>query len=306
MRSTPLRLSALALVVSTLFACKDLPGSSGPSGLGGTGGLAGSSSGDASSGSSGTARDGTLHFDVTNETLELDGKTRRYILVRPRRMDTSRTYPLVLSFHGNPGTADGMARGLPFESVSKGEAVVAYPAAETNDWDLYTPTDTNADMPFILALVDELENKAHVDKTRIFGFGYSGGSFFITQMACRFRGLFRAISVNAGGGPDEAQMGYGKRGDGCYVCPGGPVATIVTHGKDDPEVETASGEFTAACFAGTNGCGEHRSATSPAPCEAYDGCPSDKPVKRCIVPRLGHGVWGEAMKEAWTFFESLR
>lgn len=313
MRSTLLRLSGAALFVLTVFACSKEQASVPTEGarFGGTDGLASSSSGGTTpGGSSGTASDGGPRSEslvnVTNESFEHNGKTRHYILAKPKNMVANKSYPLVLSFHGNPGTADGMANGLPFDSVSKADAVIAYPAADTNNWDLYTPTDTNADMSFVQALVDEIkEKKADVDKARVFGFGYSGGAFFITQMACRFEGFFKAISVNAGGGPDEMQMGFEKRDDGCYDCPGGPIATLVTHGGADTEVETASGEFTATCFAGTNGCSGNRSATTPSPCEQYDECPDDKPVKRCIIPNLGHGIWGQAMKEAWTFFNAI-
>jgi polyhydroxybutyrate depolymerase len=303
--------------VSTGFACNktDAPASSGNNVFGGTSGAASSSSsssGGRPSSDAGNAGTGDASsrppslVDVTNETLTVGGKERQYILAKPKNIDPTKSYPLVLSFHGNPGTAEGMANGLPFDSVSKSDAVIAYPAADGTNWDLYTPTDSNADMPFIQALVDEIKNnKANIDTSRVFGFGYSGGSFFITQMACRFEGLFKAIAVNAGGGPDEMAMGFEKRGDGCYVCPGGPIATLVTHGAADTEVETASGEFTAACFAEMNGCGDSRSAATPAPCETYDDCATDKPVKRCIIPDLGHGIWSEAMKEAWAFFKAV-
>ena len=100
-------------------------------------------------------------------------------------------------------------------------------------------------------------------------------------------------------------MGYGKHDNGCYVCPGGPVAILVTHGADDGEVVPESGEFTKTCYATTNGCGGSTSPTTPAPCETYDGCPADKPVKWCLIPGQGHGPWPNAVAEAWAFFQSL-
>jgi polyhydroxybutyrate depolymerase len=305
-----LLLPGAALLLIAVFACDDGAtdgsSSSGDPSFGTSSGQA-SSSGDGSSGngSSGNSKPKETFVVATEETMEHGGRTRRYILAKPKDYDENKSYPLVLSFHGNPGTHDGMANGLPFDSASKGEAVIAYPAAASGDWDIYTPTDSNADMNFIRALVDEIKGKVNIDGDRVFAFGYSGGGFFITHFVCRFGGVFKAISVNAGGGPDEEQMGYDQRDNGCYICPGGPIATLVTHGANDTEVETASGEFTATCFASTNECGGSRSATTPEPCELYDGCPDDKPVKRCIIPGLGHGPWRDAMKEAWAFFESL-
>lgn len=239
---------------------------------------------------------------ITKETMTFGGRTRSYLLAMPRDDDARKRYPLVLSFHGNPGTAEGMASLLPFEAASKREAVIAYPQAETGDWDLYTPTDDNRDMSWIRALVGEIATKANIDEASVFGFGYSGGAFFITQMACRFAGFFKAISVNAGGGPSEARMGYAKRANGCYVCPGGPIPTLVTHGDADTAVEPDSGEFTSRCFASTNGCEATRSPASPSPCEQHDACPAEHPVKFCLIPGLGHTPWPAVIDEAWAFF----
>jgi len=48
-------------------------------------------------------------------------------------------------------------------------------------------------MNFIAALPDEIKTKANVDTTRVLGYGYSGGGFFLTQFTCRFGGIFKAI-----------------------------------------------------------------------------------------------------------------
>jgi polyhydroxybutyrate depolymerase len=246
---------------------------------------------------------------VTNETMTFGGMSRLYILAIPKNYDASKSYPLVLSFHGNPANAKAQADNLPFHAVSGQEAVIAYPQAASADsgafsWDLYTPPDSNADFDFIKALIDEIKtNKANIDKTKVLGFGYSGGAFFISQYACQFGGVFKAISINAGGGPD--QLNTDKRPNGCFICPAGPVPTIVTHGAADQEVSVDSGEFTAACYAATNGCADTTSATTPAPCVLADGCPTDKPLKKCIIPGLGHAPWDGAMREAWAFFKAL-
>jgi polyhydroxybutyrate depolymerase len=240
--------------------------------------------------------------------MTFNGNARSYVVAKPRTYDPKRSYPLVLVFHGNPGDAMGMAQGFPFDAASGQDAVLVYPQAGSADgnafsWDLYTPTDTNVDMNFIKPLIEEVKSsKATIDASKVYGFGYSGGGFFISQYACRFGGVFRAISINAGGGPDEEQMGFPKRDNGCFICPGGKVPTLVTHGGADPEVPTDSGEFTATCYASTNGCSDTRTPTAPAPCELYDGC--DKPVKRCIIPGLGHAPWEHSRDEAWSFFNA--
>jgi polyhydroxybutyrate depolymerase len=309
------RLGCAALFVLAVIACKASSKS------GANGDPSSSSSSSSSSGSNGGPGPGTSSgqpgspdaagpppaVNLTLETMPWNGNDRYYMLGLPRTYDASKTYPLVMSFHGNPGTAEGQAKALGFESASDQDAVLVYPQAlETQDgafaWDLYTAD--NADMGWIKLLIDEVKKKANIDTSKVFGFGYSGGGFFIAQYACRFGGVFRAIASNAGGGPDDPNnvLGYDKRPDGCFICPGGPIPILVSHGEADGEVEVASGIFTADCYADANGCSGSRTASTPAPCEVYDGC--SKPVKRCIIPGQNHYLWGGARTEAWTFFKA--
>jgi polyhydroxybutyrate depolymerase len=310
MRLFLVRLATAAALLVAVFACSDKTAGTGAAASGSSGGDSGAipaPTGTTPSGSSGSPDSSPPppEVNVTTETMEFGGLTRKYLLAKPADYAASKKYPLVMSFHGNPATAEDQANGIPFHPASKNEAIIVYPQALNNAWDLYTPTETNADMYWIEALPAEIAKKVNIDRSRIYGFGYSGGGFFLPQFTCRFGGVFKAISVNAGGGPDEALMGYGTHPNGCYVCPGGPVAIIVTHGAEDPEVVPASGDFTKTCYSTTNVCGTSTSPAAPAPCEAYDGCPTDKPVKWCLIPGLGHGVWPNAVAEAWAFFKSL-
>jgi polyhydroxybutyrate depolymerase len=302
----------VALIGST--GCSKSGSSSSSSGSSGTD--PGTSSGNPSSSGGGTSGGATSGgpppapkiVDVSDQSFTFNGQNRIYVFAKPKTYDASKAYPLVLSFHGNPGDAHSQAGGLPFESASGSDAIIAYPQALSADsgafsWDLYTAVDDNADMNFIKALIDDIASKANIDKTKVLGYGYSGGGFFLAQYGCIFGGVFKALSINAGGGPD--QLSYSKRDDGCYVCPAGPIPTIVTHGQTDSEVPVDSGIFTAACYADGNGCGTTRTATTPAPCELFDGCPATAPVKRCIIPNQGHGPWSESMNQAWAFFKAL-
>ncbi len=311
------RLSAGLVVVSAALACSSEKSPAGPAdggssslpvGDGGTDpGKAGDGAAPGPDGSGETEAGPTPPaVTVTNETMEFGGSTRTYILAKPVPYDPGKSYPLVLSFHGSPGLAENMAKYLPFDAVSKNEAVIVYPQSKFDSWDLYTVTQNNADMGFINALPQEIKNtKANVDLSHVYAFGFSGGGFFITQFTCRFGGVFKAISVNAGGGPDEPNMNYGKYSNGCFKCPGGPVAALVTHGDNDTAVEPGSGEFTHACYATFNGCGDTRSPVAPSPCEQYDGCPTSAPVKWCLIPGLPHAVWPSALDESWKFFKSI-
>jgi len=249
-------------------------------------------------------RDAAAPPSVTdsNESMPFAGVTRTYILSTPTTYDPAKVYPLVLVFHGNPGTAAGMRATSPFDVASRDQAVIVYPQGLDNNWDLYKPLATNKDMPWIQALVDEVATKVNVDRTRVYGHGFSGGAFFAAQMACRVAGVFKAIAVHAGGGPEETQVTVARWPNGCVRCAGGPVPTFVAHGASDTTVVPESGAYTASCYATTNGCGRSLAATT-GPCQRYEGCPQASPVELCMVPNLGHQMWSEGTAASWRFFQ---
>lgn len=320
MLSLTLRFGGLALaagIVGSVFvACKEEPTSPRDTAIGALhdGGATSDDPSNVAPNQTGTSSGGSPSVNVTSQelTMEFGGRSRRYILQTPKSYSASKTYPLVMIFHGSPGNPQTMAQTVPFDSASRGEAIIVYPqaanpAAAQNyfDWDLYTPTQNNVDMSWIVALIDTIQSQKNIDKKSVLAFGFSNGAFFTTQMACRFAGVFKAISVNSGGGPEEPQMNFEKRDNGCYVCPGGPVATLVIHGQADDQVVPTSGAFTAQCFAATNGCSDTAGSVSPAPCEAYEGCPAKAPVRRCFIPNQKHTMWTSAMDQSWSFLRSL-
>lgn len=320
MRALYYFLAGSALLVAQVLACNadtgggNRSGTATPAGPNTSGGKSGTTETyGTDGGSSGSPEGGSPHpFEFVTNTMEFGGQARTYVVAKPKSYDATKSYPLVMAFHGNPSSAETMITYQPF-ATSGTDAIVVYPQAGSPsasnpglfEWDIYTVTKDNADMNWIHSLVGELKKALSIDEAKVFAFGYSGGGFFISQFACRFSGYFRAIASHSGGGPDDEAMGFAKRPSGCFICPGGPTATLVTHGLIDNEVDPASGEFTASCYAETNGCSATRIATRPAPCEQYDGCPSDKPVKICMVPQQKHDMWANAASESWTFFRTL-
>ncbi|AKV01101.1 putative ESTERASE LIPOPROTEIN LPQC [Labilithrix luteola] len=240
---------------------------------------------------------------VTDETIVIDGVTREYVLATPADIDPTRKYPLVLVLHGDGGTAHTMRALHTVDDVSGSDAFVAYPSGIDMHWDRSLDVATNSDMHFMQSIVDTLNTKYRIDAARIFGVGYSAGGFMVNQIACR-TGLLRAIASHAGGAPYIPGVDNGS--PDCST--GNLVAAIVFHGVDDGHgygVDVSSGVYDAQYWADRDGCATTTSATSPAPCQAYDRCPSDKPVELCIVPGLGHIPWKESVKTEWAFFTSL-
>ncbi len=247
---------------------------------------------------------------MTTEALDVAGAARSYVLGVPSTYDASRAYPLVLGFHGDGGDGAGIRAALSFEAVSGQDAIVAYPSGHGHTWDLYGPAATNGDVDFITKLVGALEQRFNVTPDRVFGIGFSNGAFMLNQLACRRPSLFRAIVPLSGGAPYEPQDSGASHWENGYVkCAGqtlgsGP-AVLVVHGTQDAVVSYESGDFSAKYWSYVNGCGEASSAWSIQPCVSYAECPTGKSVLFCPIAAMGHAIWSEATKAAWTFFSGL-
>lgn len=317
MRSIIFPIASITLFVGVVLACNDSSGGGGPSSSTSSSSSSSSSSGSSSGQASSSGGDSSTNpndsqaskdkFQFSTQTITFEGKDRIIIVQKPKTYDAAKTYPLVLAFHGNPSTAQGMLDGTPF-FVAGDEAIVGYPQAhdETNglfDWNFGSPTPDNPDMKWVQTIPVELKKTINIDTRKVFGYGYSGGAFFITHFACRFGDVFAAIASHSGGGPDETQ--YPQKANGCYTCPGGAVATLVTHGQKDTGIEVANAHFTADCAVDTNVCNTTTAPSTPSSCVRYEGCPKDKPVELCINPNQGHELWGEAATKSWDFFRTF-
>lgn len=236
------------------------------------------------------------------QVLDVDGRSRRYLLVEPRRLEPSKRYPVILVLHGDGGEAEGFHGGFPFEQASGADAILAYLDGIGFTWDLET-TFENRDVKFAEAVFDELSRRFPVDRSRLFATGYSSGGFLSNVIACQRHGLLRAIASNAGGAPyKQAQTwpnGYPK-------CPDqAPIAMLALHGEDDYGVTLSSGRFSAEYWAYVNGCkSDEMETTGYEPCHVYRGCPSGKAVGFCPIPGLGHWVWTRAAEATWSFFRT--
>jgi polyhydroxybutyrate depolymerase len=243
----------------------------------------------------------TTAFRTVPRSVAIGGKKRTYLVVEPTPIEASKRLPLVLVFHGDGGDARGFHEAWPFERATGPDALVAYLDGHLGGWDLET-TDGNADVAFVAQVVEELARDGRVDRSRVFGTGYSSGGFLANVVACQRPGLFRAIASNAGGAPynqlEKWENGYPK-------CPGqSPTATLALHGGRDFTVTLDSGRFTAEYWAYVNGCRTDEMETTGYPeCRGFRGCPAGKAVAFCTVPTLGHWVWDEAAAATWTFFQ---
>ncbi len=239
---------------------------------------------------------------VTEETMEVAGNKRRYVLVEPLVVDGTKKYALVFAFHGDGGDARGFHEAWRFETASRDEAIVVYPDGIGYGWDLETLSD-NRDVLFVDALAGALGKRFPIDTSRIFATGYSSGGFLANVVACHRPGFLRAIASNAGGAPYKQALVWPN---GYPRCVGQkPVAMLALHGERDFGVTIDSGRFSAEYWAYVNGCKEDEMEPSGYDeCRIYRGCPQGKAVGFCRIAPLGHWVWDRAAEASWVFFNT--
>lgn len=230
------------------------------------------------------------------------GQDRTYTLVVPEGYAPQSAYPLVFVLHGGGGTSAGARTQTDLEKVSGGKALFVYPDAIGGNWDLDAPAASNKDVALFDAISLVTYNAQCVDSRRVFVTGFSNGAYMANQLGCRRGDRIRGIVTHAGGGPYEGNGSYDAQGH--LVCPGKAVASLVVHGNSDGTVAPAEGQKSLDHWTQANRCAGGTTNTLVPPCVAFQGC--FQPVGACHIPGLGHGLWKEAGKVTWAFFDSLR
>jgi polyhydroxybutyrate depolymerase len=230
------------------------------------------------------------------------GRDRNYMLVVPEGYAPQAPYPLVFVLHGGGGTAAGARTQTDLEKVAAGHAVFVYPDAIGGNWDLNAPASTNGDVALFDAILLVAHNTLCIDPRRVFVTGFSNGAYMANQLGCRRGDRIRGLVTHAGGGPYEMEGTYDAQGN--LVCAGKAVASLVVHGSSDGTVPPAEGQKSIDHWSRVNRCASGRKPALVPPCVALEGC--YQPVGVCTIPGLGHGLWKEAGKVTWAFFDGLR
>ncbi len=244
---------------STTSAGGGAGGGGSPASGGGGAGVGGGSAGCGEAEVAGT-------FD---ESIEVNGTSRTYVLVVPDGLDGVAPVPLILGFHGFNGTGTSASQYFGLTGVE--QAVYAYPQALPLPgqnggvgWDMEAD---GVDVAFIDALIDKLEAEHCLDSSRVFAAGHSHGASFSNHLGCYRPDTFRAIAPVAGGGPWAGP---------CT----GAVSAMLIHGAADTDVPIDNGLGSRDHWLEANGCaGAASTPTDPAPCASYTGCA--EPVLWC-------------------------
>lgn len=127
-----------------------------------------------------------------NQTMQVAGVTRNYIVHAPSGINNP---PLVFNIHGYNMDAATQQSYTQMDKVADREKfIVVYPNAINKSWDL----SGNNDFNLIMAIIDTIDKKYHIDRNRIYSCGFSQGGFMTFQLACRYSDIFAAIAPTSG------------------------------------------------------------------------------------------------------------
>ena len=154
------------------------------------------------------------------------------------RDDPSKTWPLIVDFHGRNGSPEGQWNNSQYFLNPLGrEYFVAYPLGcigceKKTAWQgaYYANTSCN-DILFTADLVNQTQHHHRIDKSRIYASGKSNGGGFVDTLACSATGdMFAAFAMAAAALYTDTSNATGS-------CAGTrPRAILEVHGVDDPTI----------------------------------------------------------------------
>lgn len=132
--------------------------------------------------------------------MQFGGKARSYILHLPTGGGTK--LPLMFILHGFGMTAADQQNGVKMDVISDREKfIVAYPNAIDKNWD----QTGDSDWKFILAVLDSIDAKHSVERSRVYLAGFSQGAGMAHAGGCRYADKFAAIAPVSGNIPADCK-----------------------------------------------------------------------------------------------------
>lgn len=176
--------------------------------------------------------------DLIAREIVHEGIKRRYYIHAPASYDPGRPTAAVFVFHHLNQSAVEMSQYTGFNTISqKNNFLVIYPEAVKGAWNdgrKVSWSHMYDDLGFIDKLLDRMELKWNIDRSRVYACGMGNGGFFCQSLALARPDQFAAVSVVAATMPDVV---YHKRK------PLAPISMLFILGMKDPVVPFEGGEI---------------------------------------------------------------
>ena len=175
---------------------------------------------------------GSLLSNNSLYTISVDGVDRNFMMSVPAS-EKGTLLPILMAFHGGGDVKSFSYPPFPqsqqfLELAQSEKFILVYPFSkllEPNEgaWQLNTTDETQQDIKFIQAIIENISSSNCVDQNRVYATGYSLGSMFAYELACQMNDTFAAIASFAGTMP--------KNPNSCVLENAIPIMHI--HGTDD-------------------------------------------------------------------------
>lgn len=238
------------------------------------------------------------HGRRIEQTIDVNGMQRSFVLDVPASVIDTTPVPLLLDFHGFGHSGAGVWKVSKFRDFAEDKRfITVYPEGATvhfkhrervydgTGWEIANEP-SNRDVHFVTALLDRLEREYCIDRNRIFSTGFSNGAYFSHLLACVMADRIAAIAPVSGG----------KRPTPCS--PTRPVPALIIHGRQDDVIDVADGRAARDSWVSGNGCG----AASGAQCQVYTGCRDGADVEYCEGD-FAHRWPPDATARIWDFLQ---
>lgn len=244
----------------------------------------------------------------TQQTIDIGGTTRHYLLDVPSNADNKTPLMLIFALHGYDMNNVSVVGLFNFTSRSGGKAITVYPQGEgpapgdTSHWGdgvlKSTWMGNEANYNFIRTLMTDLESRYCIDTSRVFLAGFSMGGLFTNSAACDHPEWFRGFAPVEGMGPGGSQDG--TKPLSCANANAKP-AIMIHQGTADTSVKTVEGEKTRDFWSTQNGCTKTTTSAFTG-CQSYSACA--QPVVYCLGS-WSHTIDAQATGNIWSFFSGL-
>lgn len=188
----------------------------------------------------------TMYAGETREKLKVDNSTREMLVYVPDKLPEYA--PLVISMHGMNQDAEyqkGMAHWA--EVADTAGFVVVYPEGEGKSWDIGGDKDTK----FVEAIIENMFERYHINKNRVYLSGFSMGGMFTYHAASIIADKIAAFAPISG---------YNMGGSAPHTR---PVPIIHTHGTDDDVVAYSGARPYVLKWVDIDGCNKTSVYTKP-------------------------------------------
>jgi len=254
----------------------------------------------------------------SNGRIQIDGKTRRYVVYEPKPYDPGKPTALVLSLHGFSDWPMHHMRMSGWNRIADEEGfIVVYPMGTGFPlrWNAYSLTEEdgseNKDLIFLQELIAEMQETYDINPKQIYVNGLSNGAGMTQLLACSMGDRIAAIGGVAGF--------YMFPWESCET--ESPIPAMLFHGTGDEIVPYYGGfyertgedfpilpEFSAS-WAKRNGCvmeAKETQASVSVTRTAYDGCEQGAEVVLYTIEGGGHTWPGGCCLPEWIAGETTQ